>query len=204
MLIMIITFGDNNSVIITVLIFTFLILFSTSYCHYVYANNPSFVLHGGVMHVTDVSDDKASEAILIGEVTGSVLSMVAIAAIIIGVVVCKKYQLVILCIERKGDDNSGHEDRTGTESPEHHGLSIYESVDPKGEEATYSELDRNQARTATESPEHIGLPIYESLKSKAKDATYSDLARDQARITPYCTHSKQVEGVLRTYMNVDV
>ncbi|WAR04164.1 HMCN2-like protein [Mya arenaria] len=65
--------------------------------------------------------------------------------------------------------------RTGTESPEHHGLSIYESVDPKGEEATYSELDRNQARTATESPEHIGLPIYESLKSKAKDATYSDL-----------------------------
>ncbi|XP_052803383.1 uncharacterized protein LOC128233644 isoform X2 [Mya arenaria] len=173
MLIMIITFGDNNTVIITVLIFTFLILFSTCYCHYVYANNPSFVLHGGVMHVTDVSDDKASEAVLIGAVTGSVLSMVAIAAIIIGVVVCKKYQLVILCIERKGDDNSGHEDRTGPESPEHLGLSIYESVDPK--EATYSEIDRNQARSATESPEHLGLPIYESLKSKAKDATYTDL-----------------------------
>ncbi|XP_052803385.1 uncharacterized protein LOC128233644 isoform X3 [Mya arenaria] len=155
-----------------------------------------------VMHVTDVSDDKASEAVLIGAVTGSVLSMVAIAAIIIGVVVCKKYQLVILCIERKGDDNSGHEDRTGPESPEHLGLSIYESVDPK--EATYSEIDRNQARSATESPEHLGLPIYESLKSKAKDATYTDLDRDEARITSYCTQSKQEEVVLRTYMNVDV
>ncbi|WAR06629.1 hypothetical protein MAR_021998 [Mya arenaria] len=97
------------------------------------------------MHVTDVSDDKASEAVLIGAVTG-----------------------------------------TGPESPEHLGLSIYESVDPK--EATYSEIDRNQARSATESPEHLGLPIYESLKSKAKDATYTDLDRDEARYTHIQEH----------------